>query len=555
VLGRPDAAINGGLPALRPLAQVLAFEDDDPRFPRMEETWRAFCAEMGTPVREALDGGRSPGERAYAVGAIVHNYFRTRGITLTSYELRALAGELVDTQPIAAAAPVEEPAKEPVVAETAAQEEPSAVAAPPIAAMDEDRGEMTASALVSFPGKEEEGAEKAWAGEDPATPTPTVAETAFALPPSKLVNVVSPETASFDRLLVRVVETATARLVHTPIDRRQVRDAIDAALDDLSDHQDAALPAGGRERLSRLAFSEICGLGLLDRLWADRSIRAVYVDAPEQVHVDRNGVREPAPETFRSAAHLLEIARRLANPSASGIVEFQMRDGGSGLVVFPPAAPAGPVLVLQRGEPGNATFERLIASQMIDRRIAALLGVAARARLNIVVLGGEGAGKTTLLAAIARDLSAFRVVTLATHRQFRWPSTGKIELVAQPGGPSYGALLAAGARLQPDLLVVDAPPTGEIPAFAARLARGARGTLAALRPDAVAAVLARAADLVVRLGPSTDGLYRVLSVEDATGAPVFVHDGRSFRARTAAPAFAGMVSEAGYGEALSGIFR
>ena len=414
----------------------------------------------------------------------------------------------------------------------------------------------TATALVSFADKEQ-ATERAWAGEDPADPPPVVSDTAFAAPPSALVNVVSPDAASFNRLLLKVVEIAARGPGGAPADRHRAGAAINAAIDGTTQRQDAALSADRRERLSLLALSEICGLGLLDRLWADRTIRAVYVDGPEQVHVERNGAREPAPETFRDAAHLLDIARRLARPASSGIVELQLRDGGNGLVIFPPAAPAGPVLVLHRGEPGNATFERLIASQMLDRRIAALLAIAARARLNIVVLGPQGSGKTALLAAIARDVSALRVVTLATRRQFRWPWAGKVELVAQAGDvpsmPSYGALMTAGARLQPDLLVVDAPPAGDIPALAARLSRGARGTLVALGSDAMGALLARAADLAIRLGPSADGLFRVLSVEDASGAPVFAHDGRAYRQLTATPAFTGIVREAGYGEALSGV--
>jgi type IV secretory pathway ATPase VirB11/archaellum biosynthesis ATPase len=211
--------------------------------------------------------------------------------------------------------------------------------------------------------------------------------------------------------------------------------------------------------------------------------------------------------------------------------------------------------MLHRGEPASATFDRLISAQMLDRRIATLLGIAARARLNVVVLGPEGSGKTALLAAIARDLATFRVVTLAAHRHFNSSSVGKVELVARAGGPTFGVLMTAGARLKPDLLVVDAPPASDIPALAARLSRGGRGTLVALRSDAMAAVLARTVDLVVRLGPSPDGLFRVLSVEDAAGTSIFVHDGRRFHQLTTAPAFAGIVREAGYGEALSGIFR
>lgn len=541
VFGPPDGAASGGLPVLRPLARILTFEDDDPRFPKMDETWRAFGADMAGQVSEALDGSKSPAERAYGVGAIVHNYFRARGVTLTSYELRALAGELVQPEAPPAApppAPAPPPPPPPAVIET-----PQSAAAPE---------------LVSFGAQdeqEEEAAEKAWAGEEQTPPRPTVAETALAAPPSTLVNVIGREAASFDRLLMKVVEIAGPSVGPAPLDRTLARATIERAIDHVLRAEDAALPEEMRKRLLPMAFSEICGLGLLDRLWADRTIRAVYVDAFDRVHVDRRGVRLPAPETFRDAAHLLEIARRLARPASSGVADVQLRDGGTGLVIFPPAAPTGPVLMLHRGEPGNATFDRLIASRLLDRRVAALLSVMARARLNIVVTGPQGSGKTALLAAIARDLATARVVTVAAHRQFSWPSTAKVELVAQANGPTFGSLLMAGARLQPDTLVIDAPPPGDIPALMARLSRGARGMIVALGMEALAVNLARSADAMVRLGPSPDGLFRVQTVEDAAGAPVFVHDGTGFQRRTVTPGFAGRVREAGYGEALAGLFR
>ncbi len=545
VLDQSDAAVNGRLSAPRPLAQILAFEDEDPRFPRMQETWLAFGGEMSGQVRAILESSRSPAEMTYGVGVVLHNYFRTHGIPLTTYELRALAAELMDQRaPLELVVP-EAPPPQPPAPEI--EEPPSPVPEPVIQEAQANGGE-----LVSFVGKEEERA-RAWAGEDSVKPAPAVAEAALAVPPSTLVNVIGREAASFDRLLEQVVEIAKGS--GGAVDRDRARVAIDAAIAATLRDQQGKLPTDLRERLALAALSEICGLGLIDRLWADRSIRAVYVDGPEQVHVERNGVRERAPQTFRSAAHLLDLAQRLARPRSTGVAEFQLRDGGSGLVIFPPAAPAGPVLTLRRGEPGNATLDRLIAAQMLDRRIAALLRIAARARLNILVVGPEGAGKTALLAAIARDLAEFRVVTLAQHREFRWPSAAKVELVAQADGPSFGELMVAGARLQPDMLVMDSPPAGDVPALAARVARGARGTLVALRSDAVAAVLARSMDLVICLGRSADGVFRVVSVQDTTGTAIFVHDRGGFHRSAATPAFAGRVREAGYGEAFSGIFR
>src|SRR5882757_5319672 len=121
MIERPDGASNGGLPEPRPLARILAFEDEDLRFPKMDETWRAFGADMGGQVRDVLDGGRSPAEKAYGVGVIVHNYFRTRGITLTSYELRALANELVEPPHASPPPLVEEKEEEEIIVEAKAE--------------------------------------------------------------------------------------------------------------------------------------------------------------------------------------------------------------------------------------------------------------------------------------------------------------------------------------------------------------------------------------------------------------------------------------------------
>lgn len=555
VLERPGAATPGGLPAPRPLDSILDLEGEDPRLAKMGETWTAFCTEMGEAVCGVLDSGRSPSEIAYAAAEIAHNYFRTRGVTLTSYELRALTTELLvnrcktDEPPQVAGSP-------PANAQEPARKEEK----------EEDEGE-DAGALVSFgassgtpSGDKDDRPDRVWTGGEAAAPPPVVPEAVFEPPPSTLVNLIDREAASFDRLLARVVAIARPHLGADPGvrgDRGRALATIDAAIDEVLRGQQAALPTDTREHLVRAALSEICGLGLIDRLWADRSIRGVFVDGPDCVHVDRHGVREPAPETFRSQAHLLELARRLARPASSGIVEFQLRDGGAGLVIFPPAAPAGPVLVIRRGRPGQATFERLIAADMLDRRIASLLRIAVRARLRVLVLGPEGSGKTALLAAIARDAALQRVVTLARHREFRWPSSGKVELVAgaDGAGPSYATLLAAATRLQPDLLVLDSVRIEEVSVLATLLVRGARGIAAAIGPDAMAAALARSADLVVRLGQGRDGLFRTVSLEDASGAALVIHEAGRFVLCAVEPAFAAEVRQAGYGEALTSVLR
>jgi type IV secretory pathway ATPase VirB11/archaellum biosynthesis ATPase len=442
VLEQADAIAGDAHRGMRSPGDIFPLRDDPTRARQMQESWLSFGGEMAEAVRSALDASRSPPEIAYALGEIVHNYFRTRGVILTSYELRRLVAELL------------------------------AVQRPP-------------APLVAFTSAPAPGG-TAWTGDEPGTPGPVVPDVAFEAPPSPLVD-------------------------------RTLRDSP----------------------------------GPLDRLWADRSVDSVFVHGPTTLYVERKGVLEASAEQFRDRAHLRDLVRRLAPDAASPVVPFRLRDGGEGLVIFPPAAPDGPVLVLRRGAPGEATFERLIASAILDRPMADLLRLAARSRLNVLVVGPAGSGKTALLAALARDLGdEARIVTVARDRAFRWRSASKVELVV-PEGPAFATLLAAAAQLGPHLLILDAVRAVDVPAVAELLSRGGRGIVAALEPPSTAGLPRRSVDLVVRLDRVRDGLCGVVAMEDENGAPIFAHRAGGLGRGTTAPSFAGLVNKAGYGETLA----
>jgi Flp pilus assembly CpaF family ATPase len=510
---RPDAIAGDERRAPRSLDEIFPLRGDVTRGRQMQETWRAFGAEMEDAVRAALDTSRSPPEIAYAIGGIVHNYFRTRGVTLTSYELRRLVAELLALRQRAEPAP-------PLVTFTAG---PAA-------------------------------AETSWTGDEPGTPGPVVPDVVFEGPPSPLVDVAPRDSDA--ALLAALTAKARARLATTAegrFPRAAAAGAIDAALGELLQGEPER-----RDRLARLALSELCGMGPIDLIWADRSVRAVFVNGPAAIYVERNGAIEPSPERFRDQAHLSELIGRLVQRSSSDAVMLRLRDGGEGMVIFPPVAPAGPILVLRRGAPGNATFEHLITARTLDRPMAELLRIAAHCRLNVLVVGSEGSGKTALLAAWARDFSrarpSARVVTLARHREFRWPQPSKVELIV-PSDAAFAPLLAAGARLRPDLLIVDPVRRADAPALAGLLSVGGRGTMAALEPHVMGVVSRAAVDLVIRLGRRDDGLLGVVAMEDSNGAPIFVHEAGRFHRRTTAPSFAGLVHKAGYGAALASALR
>jgi Flp pilus assembly CpaF family ATPase len=530
---RAGAASNGRWREARLLDEFMPDRGDAGRSRDMQTTWQAFCLERFELVKAALDSGRTAPEIAYQLGELVHTYFRPRGVTLTGQELRRLVVELL------------EPNKTPAARAEAKVAPPPTPKPPP--------APEPPGSLVTFKGGEPIRPASGLGDTEPAKPAPTVSDATFTPPPSLLVTVPPRETVSLDRLLARTLELARPRLAVTAgrVPRDEALRAIDAAIDEvLRDERDTAAPEV-RERVVLLAFSEVCGLGLIDRLWADRTVRAVLVNGPKSVFVERVGGVGPAPEVFRDQAHLLEIVGRIVDRPAQGVAERQLRDGTTVTVIFPPAAPDGPVLTLRRPEPGNATLGRLIATEVLDRRSADLLRVAIRSRLRVLVVGTVGSGKTALLAAIARDLEAdTRLVTLARHRAFGWEAKSKVELVASQQVP-YATLLAAAERLRPEVLLLDSLQRPEAESAAALLARGAQGALMACEPMALVPALMRLSDLTVRLDRGRDGTFQAISFTDADGAPVFVP--RNERMRD--PTFAEKVRAAGYGDALATLLR
>jgi len=510
-------------------------------------------------------------------------------VTLTSYELRRLVAELLSlhdpaeerhepapapaTSPTLPNPPVPTP---PPPAVALLPESPSRKEAPPKSPGAPRPRAAAPPAVVPVVAFEREPRQP-WPGDEPQASPPAIAEKALEPPPSPIVKVTPREPAPlepapFGRLLSRAIDLAKGRSV-------PARPESPAAAAEQMVSAPVELPAAPPEKPAVpiekppaapektpavaappivetppvVASHETAKMGLLDRLWSDRSIQAIFVNGPQSVFIERGGTLHGVKEVFRDEAHLGELVARLVGRPETGMAEFQLRDGTTGIVILPPHAPSGPVLTMRRADPGQATLDRLVAGGAIDRPVAELLRLGARARLNMLVTGPHYCGKTALLAALVRDLEpSLRVVTVAAHRHFAWPMASKVELVAAPPA-SIAKLIPPAARLEPGLLVLDGVALPDVAALAERLLRGAPGTLAALGTEAMSDALVRSVDLVARID-RVDGAFRVVTIEDSTGTTIFRHhNGRLVRATTT-PAFAPSLQARGHGAALGKLF-
>ena len=156
------------------------------------------------------------------------------------------------------------------------------------------------------------------------------------------------------------------------------------------DARGGELPAGSPRRLVTSAPAKWRTLGLIDRLWSDRTVRAIFVNGPHAVFVERERHAAGRRRGFRDEAHLLELVTRLAGRPESGMADFTLRDGSAGFVIFPPrrAGGSGPDPAPRRAGAGDA--RRAGGGGLLDRPVAELLRLGARGRLNMLVSGPRG---------------------------------------------------------------------------------------------------------------------------------------------------------------------
>ena len=262
-------------------------------------------------------------------------------------------------------------------------------------------------------------------------------------------------TGAVRRLLARVLERVRGRLIsrqRAAVVQRSTRRST------IRCRERGELPAQRANGWRRRRSARLVGLGLIDRLWSDRTVRAIFVNGPHVgVRRARRRAGRPVGRGLRDEAHLLE----LIGPAGRAAGE---RDGGLhacatarvGVVIFPPVAPTGPVLTLRRAEPGEATLERLVRERRArpaGRRSAASRGAQPAQHAGH---GPAGSGKTALLAAVVRDLDAG-----AARGDGGTPSPVPLGGCVQgragglAGGAVFGADRGRGAVASPALLVLD----------------------------------------------------------------------------------------------------
>ena len=353
--------------------------------------------------------------------------------------------------------------------------------------------------------------------------------------------------------------------------RAEVRDALLAILET----EPTLLSSVEKQQISTEVLDEVFGLGPLEPLLHDPTVSDILVNTHKQVYVERRGLLELTPVTFRDSAHLLRIIDKIVSQvgrridESTPMVDARLLDGSRVNAIIPPLAVDGPLLSIRRFSTDKLLPPDLVQKKALTQSMMDLLEAAVRSKLNIIIAGGTGAGKTTLLNALSFFISQReRIVTIedAAELQLKQPHVARLE-TRPPNLEGHGAvrqreLLVNSLRMRPDRIVLGEVRGEEALDMLQAMNTGHDGSLTTVHAntprDAVSRLevmvslansnmqltsirqqISSAVNLLVQAARLSDGSRRVVSITEITGMEgevvtlqdIFVFEKRGLDAR------------------------
>jgi pilus assembly protein CpaF len=367
-------------------------------------------------------------------------------------------------------------------------------------------------------------------------------------PPAAAEPSAGPTAALRERVLKQIDIAAASGLTPAALQRE-----IEHLIHEIANEERVGLSANEQSRLAEDLADDMIGYGPLEPLLRDDQITEIMVNGPNNVYIERSGKLERTNIRFRDADHIIAIAQKIAAKigrridESSPMVDARLRDGSRVNVILPPLAIDSPCITIRKFSRHRLDFAAMVANGTMSAGVARLLGIAARARLNVLISGGTGSGKTTLLNALSLLIDdGERIISIedAAELQLQQPHVIRLETRSpnlEGGGQvNQHDLLRNALRMRPDRIIVgevrgseafdmlQAMNTGHDGSISTVHANTARDALtrienmvqmgyASLPLRAIRSQLVDALDLVVHVERMRDGVRRVTQVVEVCG--------------------------------------
>ena len=305
--------------------------------------------------------------------------------------------------------------------------------------------------------------------------------------------------------------------------------------------------------LVELLLDDMLGLGPLEPLLADETVTDIMVNGPYQVYIERKGKLELSDVKFRDNGHVLNICSRIVSQVGRRVDESQplcdarLLDGSRVNIIIPPLAIDGPSISIRKFSKKGITLDIMAKQRNVSEKMATVLKIAARSRLNILISGGTGSGKTTLLNAMSQLIDqGERICTIEDAAELQLQQPHVVRLETRPpnlegvGEITMRDLVKNTLRMRPDRIILgevrgpealdmlQAMNTGHDGSLGTIHANRPREALTRLEnmigmaginlpPKAVRTQIASAIDMIVQISRMRDGMRRLTNIMEVVG--------------------------------------
>jgi pilus assembly protein CpaF len=337
------------------------------------------------------------------------------------------------------------------------------------------------------------------------------------------------------------------------LDREELGRQIGELIGEILREEKIRLNQREQKDLVELLLDDMLGLGPLEPLLADESVTDIMVNGPSQVYVERKGKLDLTDVKFRDNAHVMNVCSRIVSQVGRRVDESQplcdarLMDGSRVNIIIPPLAIDGPSISIRKFSKKGITLDIMAKQRNLSDKMAKVLKIAARCRLNILISGGTGSGKTTLLNAMSQLIDiGERIVTIEDAAELQLQQPHVVRLETRPpnlegvGEINMRDLVKNSLRMRPDRIIlgeVRGPEALDMLQAMNTGHDGSLGTVHANRPrealtrlenmigmasvnlpaKAVRTQIASAIDMIVQVSRMRDGMRRITSVMEVVG--------------------------------------
>lgn len=322
---------------------------------------------------------------------------------------------------------------------------------------------------------------------------------------------------------------------------------------EISAEEKLQLNQAEQEELVQVLLDEMLGLGPLEPLLADDSINDIMVNGHNQVYVERRGKLELTDVKFRDDRHVMNVATRIVSQigrrvdESSPLVDARLADGSRVNIIIPPLAIDGPSISIRKFSKKKITLDVMEEQQNMSPAMAAVLRIAARSKLNILISGGTGSGKTTLLNAMSQMVDhGDRIVTIEDAAELQLQQPHVVRLETRPanlegqGSITMRDLVKNALRMRPDRIILGEVRGSEALDMLQAMNTGHEGSMStvhanrprealtrlenmvsmvgvSLPPKAVRTQIAAALDIIIQISRMRDGVRRITHIMEVVG--------------------------------------